>query len=129
LHAALGALALGVAALCAPLAALAAKHVVAPGESIQAAVDAAKPRDTVVVMPGDYMETHGGSAAVLITKSLKLIAKSQPGPGASCPVPGTSTASIEPRILASIRMLRTSRSRLQPSWVPKNGICLRYARP
>lgn len=49
---------------------------VRPGQSIQAAVDAAQPGDTVTVMPGDYIETHGGSAAVWIKKPLKLIARS-----------------------------------------------------
>ena len=62
---------------------------VRPGESIQAAVDAASPGDTIEVMPGDYTETHQGEAAVRITKPLKLIAMSSadekvrilPGPG------------------------------------------------
>ncbi|MEW6271857.1 MAG: right-handed parallel beta-helix repeat-containing protein [Thermodesulfobacteriota bacterium] len=51
---------------------------VRPGESIQAAVDAAAPGDTIVVLPGDYVETHDGRAAVRITKPLKLIAESNP---------------------------------------------------
>lgn len=51
---------------------------VRPGESIQAAVDAAEPGDTVTVLPGDYTEMHSGSAAVWITKPLKLIAASNP---------------------------------------------------
>ncbi|MDG2304543.1 MAG: right-handed parallel beta-helix repeat-containing protein [Candidatus Binatia bacterium] len=63
--------------------------VVRPGESIQAAVDAASPGDTIRVMPGDYVESHPGDAAVRVTKSLKLIAESSdgqivrilPGPG------------------------------------------------
>jgi len=50
--------------------------VVNPGESIQAAVDAAEPGDTIRVMPGDYTESHAGRAAVRITKPLKLIAES-----------------------------------------------------
>lgn len=50
--------------------------VVNPGESIQAAVDAAEPGDTIRVQPGDYAEDHGGRAAVRITKPLKLIAES-----------------------------------------------------
>src|SRR5215468_9632668 len=49
------------------------------GDSIQAAVDAAAPGDTVKVDPGDYlgMPAGTGSAAVRITKPLKLIAKSK----------------------------------------------------
>jgi len=73
-----------------PAAAPAASLKVFPGQSIQAAVDAASPGDTIRVMPGDYVETHGGTAAVRITKPLKLLAKSRlprvkvrilPGPG------------------------------------------------
>jgi parallel beta-helix repeat protein len=54
----------------------AATLTVKPGESIQAAVDAAAPGTTITVMPGDYTETHAGEAAVRVTKPLKLLAKS-----------------------------------------------------
>jgi len=67
----------GFAAFLAPAAAMAAVITVTPPESIQAAVDAASPGDVVKVNPGDYIETHGGSVAVRITKPLKLIAKSK----------------------------------------------------
>jgi len=58
-----------------------------PGESIQAAVDAAAPGDTITVEPGDYTETQQGTAAacasaaaaICVTKPLKLIANSQSG--------------------------------------------------
>jgi parallel beta-helix repeat protein len=70
-------LVLGLAVVSTHTAA-AKSFTVKPGESIQAAVDAASAGDTVNVMPGDYMETHAGTAAVRITKPLKLVAKSAP---------------------------------------------------
>jgi len=69
--------AIGAVAMSAPQAAVAASHLVSPGQSIQAAIDAASAGDVVKVEPGDYTETHGGSAAIRITKPLKLIAKSK----------------------------------------------------
>ena len=62
---------------------------VRPGESIQAAVDAAAPGSRIEVMPGEYVEMHGGQAAVLVEKSLHLIGVTDgggevrllPGPG------------------------------------------------
>src|SRR5262249_5240966 len=68
---------LGFAVVCAPMAAQAATSRVTPGQSIQEAVDAASPGDTIRVMPGDCTETHAGTAAVRITKQLKLLAKSR----------------------------------------------------
>ena len=60
---ALTSLALGVALMWSAGAASAAVHKVLAGESIQAAVDAAAPGDTVKVMPGDYTGVPAGSAA------------------------------------------------------------------
>ncbi|MGW6461855.1 right-handed parallel beta-helix repeat-containing protein [Streptomyces sp. NPDC055078] len=45
----------GLVAAAPPSAA--ARHIVHPGESIQAAVDAARPGDTVLVLPGVYRES------------------------------------------------------------------------
>lgn len=60
---------------------------VQPGESIQAAVNAAPAGSRIVVMPGEYVETHGGQAAVLVEKSLQLIG-SREGGGAATILPG-----------------------------------------
>lgn len=128
-RASVGALALGVAALCAPVAALAATHVVNPGESIQAAVDAAKPGDKVIVMPGDYIETHGNSAAVRVTKSLKLIAMSAPGAPVRI-LPGTGNQNgimVEPEnpgVDPNVKKVQIRGFTVQD--FPKNGIWLRY---
>ena len=43
--------------IASPVFATADTHVVHPGESIQAAVDAASPGDTIVVTPGTYRES------------------------------------------------------------------------
>ncbi len=66
---------IGIALLGLPSASMAAKWTVNPGESIQAAVDAAAPGDKIFVLPGTYQETHGQIAAVTINKPLKLMAK------------------------------------------------------
>jgi parallel beta-helix repeat protein len=72
---------LALALVSTPTAAAAKSFTVEPGQSIQAAVDAASAGDTINVLPGDYTETHPGMAAVRITKPLKLIAKSAPPAG------------------------------------------------
>ena len=61
-----------IALTAAPAAAKTFK--VNPGDSIQAAVDAASDGDKIVVYPGTYTET-GSPHAVVVNKSLKMIAK------------------------------------------------------
>ena len=125
-------LASGLSVVWAPAAAPAATHTVNPGESIQAAVDAAAPGDTVKVMPGDYTETRGiGRGGVRITKPLKLIAKSKPSKGVKVRIlPGAGadrTASSSSRRTRVIRTSTASRSRASPSQgFPNNGIWLRH---
>ncbi len=72
-----GVLVVGFAVVGVPAVARAKSITIYPGQSIQSAVDAASPGDTIKVMPGDYIEPHGNSAAVRITKRLKLLAKSK----------------------------------------------------
>jgi len=73
----IAAVALGLAVAGAPMAASAKTITVRPGESIQAAVDAAQAGDTVKVLSGDYVEPNPGEAAVHITKPLRLMASGQ----------------------------------------------------
>ncbi len=63
---------------------------VRPGESIQAAVDAAAPGSRIEVMPGEYVETHGNQAAVLVQKSIELIGRNQGGEVKILPGPGNT---------------------------------------
>jgi parallel beta-helix repeat protein len=70
-------LGIGMAAISGPATVEAAKWVVNPGESIQAAVDAASPGDKIMVLPGTYVETHGNAtAAGLVEKDgIRLMGK------------------------------------------------------
>jgi parallel beta-helix repeat protein len=69
---------LGTTVALAPTRAHALSHLVNPGESIQTAIDDASPGDVIKVNPGDYTGEDSASAAILITKPIKLIARSTP---------------------------------------------------
>jgi hypothetical protein len=57
-------------------------HHVEPGESIQAAIDAASPGDTILVEPGVYQETGNADFGLRIsTDNLRLIGKVRPWQG------------------------------------------------
>lgn len=78
--------ALGIAVFSISTAADAAVHRVFPGQSIQKAIDAAKPGDTILVEPGTYKETYASPAGrkygLRISKdNLRLIGRVKPGPG------------------------------------------------
>ena len=65
---------LGIAALATATAADAKVHRVFPGESIQAAIDAASAGDTILVWPGTYQETGNAQFGLRIaTDGLRLI--------------------------------------------------------
>lgn len=123
------ALAFGLSVTLAPSPATAARIVVQPGESIQAAIDAAPPGSTVTVMPGDYVENHGGTAAIRITKSLRLIAKSRipnsrvrilPGPGQ------TDGILIEPENPGDPNVKKVTVQGFTVEGFSRNGIWTRY---
>jgi len=73
--------ALAMAAFLAAPAAEAKVHRVAAGQSIQAAVDAASPGDTILVEPGTYVGTDPKYGLRITTDNLRLVGKVNKGQG------------------------------------------------
>jgi hypothetical protein len=71
-----------------------AKSRSTPWATIQHAVDAAAAGDKVLVLPGDYIGEEGPAEAVLIQKSLKLIAKGRRGKPVTLRPSSTNTEGI-----------------------------------
>ncbi len=101
--------------------------IVNEGESIQAAVDAAPAGSRIEVMPGTYMETHGEPAAVLIEKSIHLVAKRDgddlvvlvPGPGNTegILIEGTPDAFVEDVLIQGFSVQGFSENGIWTKWV------------
>jgi hypothetical protein len=72
---------LGIAAFTISATANAAVHRVFPGGSIQAAVDAASPGDTILVEPGTYVGTDPMYGLRITTDNLRLVGKVNKGQG------------------------------------------------
>jgi len=96
----------------APPAALRATHVVWPGESIQKAVDAAKPGDTVLLAPGTFHESvkvetpgltlRGMGRGTVIAPSTKKAADSCSKGGNGVCVLGTKARNVKGVTVASL---------------------------
>ncbi len=106
-----------------------------PGQSIQAAVDAAAPGETITVAPGDYTErgtvaSDSRLVAVRITKPVNLIAQSAPSNGQKVrilPGPGqTDGILVEPANPGDPEINGLTITGFTVEGFSNNGIWLRY---
>jgi len=92
---------LGIAIFAISTAADAAVHRVFPGDSIQAAIDAAAPGDTILVEPGTYQGTDSKYGLRIATDNLRLIGKVNKGRGEAGKVRILRTGSQETGVYAA----------------------------
>jgi parallel beta-helix repeat protein len=105
-----------------------AKSRSTPWATIQHAVDAAAAGDKVLVLPGDYIGEEGPAEAVLIQKSLKLIAKGRRGKPVTLRPSSTNTEGIVFRGTAQNPVTRVIIQGFTIEGFSRNGIWPHYAK-
>ncbi|MGQ4485496.1 nitrous oxide reductase family maturation protein NosD [Streptomyces sp. SAS_281] len=115
-------------------AAAAGARVVSPGQSIQAAVDAARPGDTIVVRPGTYRESvristpgltlRGSGDATVIMPAAGRAASGDDcaGAGNGICVLGTADDTVDGVTVRSLRVTGFARSGLWASWTDRLSV-------
>ncbi|MFI8288368.1 nitrous oxide reductase family maturation protein NosD [Streptomyces sp. NPDC085614] len=120
----------GLGATTAPSADSRTVHRVKPGESIQKAVDAAKPGDTVLLAPGTYRESVRITTSGLTLRGSGLFpSRIEPGParaGDACAkagngicVTGTQTSPVRDVSVRSLTLHGFAKNGLWSSWTDR----------
>ncbi|TRV78076.1 hypothetical protein FKN01_14295 [Streptomyces sp. 130] len=115
-------------------AAAAGARVVSPGQSIQAAVDAARPGDTVVVRPGTYRESvristpgltlrgSGDDTVIMPAAGRAAAGDDCAGAGNGICVLGTRDDTVDGVTVRSLRVTGFARSGLWASWTDRLSV-------
>ncbi|MGC4946901.1 right-handed parallel beta-helix repeat-containing protein [Streptomyces sp. DT224] len=115
-------------------AAAAGTRVVSPGQSIQAAVDAAQPGDTIVVRPGTYRESvristpgltlrgSGDDTVIMPAAGRAASGDDCAGAGNGICVLGTADDTVDGVTVRSLRVTGFARSGLWASWTDRLSV-------
>ncbi|MGZ2357027.1 right-handed parallel beta-helix repeat-containing protein [Streptomyces sp. 372A] len=115
-------------------AAAAGARVVSPGQSIQAAVDAARPGDTIVVRPGTYRESvristpgltlrgSGDDTVIMPAAGRAASGDDCAGAGNGICVLGTADDTVDGVTVRSLRVTGFARSGLWASWTDRLSV-------